>query len=333
MVFDFQKACDLIDHYILAHKLSSYNLPKSIVCWILDFLLDHKQRVRLSSDCYSEWGYVPAGVPQGTKLGPWLFAIMVNEDVNVTGDKELWKYVDDTSTAELVPKNTPSTLQNSVDEFTRKSQANKFRLNEGKCKEFRIDFSKSNNAFVPIVINNKAIEVVPSVKLLGLTLTDNLKWNAHIMEVCKKVSSRLYFLRQLKRARVPTNDLLLFYLCCTRSVVEYACEVFHYSLPQYLSNDLESLQKRAFRIICPDLSYREALERSNLPSLYNRRQSLTDELFNKLVVDSNYKLHNLLPPLNHSLPLRNSLRFYPTICKTNRLKNTFIIKNSYKYIA
>ncbi len=80
-------------------------------------------------------------------------------------------------------------------------------------------------------------------------------------------------------------------------------------------------------------SYREALKRSNVPSLYNRRQSLTDELFNKLVVDSNHKLHNLLPPLNHSLPLRNSLRFYPPICKTNRLKNTFIIKNSYKYIT
>ena len=87
---------------------------------------------------------------------------MVN-DLNVSGVEELWKYVDDTTMAELVPENTPSTLQNSVDEFTRKSQANKFRLNEDKCKEFRINFSKSNNAFVPIVINyNKAIEVVPS---------------------------------------------------------------------------------------------------------------------------------------------------------------------------
>ena len=93
------------------------------------------------------------------------------------------KYVDDTTMAELVPKNTKSMLQNSVDEYTRKSKANKFRLNEGKCKELRIDFSKSNQTIAPIIINNKTVEVVPSVKLLGVTLTDNLKWNAHIMEV------------------------------------------------------------------------------------------------------------------------------------------------------
>ncbi len=177
---------------------------------------------------------------------------MVN-DLNVSGVEELWKYVDDTTMAELVPENTPSTLQNSVDEFTRKSQANKFRLNEDKCKEFRINFSKSNNAFVPIVINyNKAIEVVPS-------------YNGGLQ---KGIFPPL-FSQTVKACQSSTNDLLQFYLCCIRSVVEYACEVFLDSLPQYLSNDLEILQKRAFRIIYPDLSYREALERSNVPSLYN----------------------------------------------------------------
>ena len=70
LLFDFRKAFDLIDHHFLAQKLSSYDFPESIMCWILDFLTNRRQRVKLSCGCVSEWRAVPAGVPQGTKLGP-----------------------------------------------------------------------------------------------------------------------------------------------------------------------------------------------------------------------------------------------------------------------
>lgn len=54
------------------------------------------QSVKLGQDCFSEWGAVMDGVPQGTKLGPWLFIVMTDElDIPET---ELWKYVDDTIT-------------------------------------------------------------------------------------------------------------------------------------------------------------------------------------------------------------------------------------------
>ena len=87
----------------------------------------------------------------------------------------------------------------------------------------------------------------------------------------KKVSSRLYFLRQLKRAKIPAKDLLTFYLTCVRPVAEYACPVFHVSLPQYLSQDLEKLQKHALRIIYPGLSYTETLSEAGIVTLFDRR--------------------------------------------------------------
>ena len=70
ILFDYRKAFDLIDHGILIDKLSRLELPPSVINWIIDFLTDRFQRVKLADDCFSEWGSVPAGVPQGTKLGP-----------------------------------------------------------------------------------------------------------------------------------------------------------------------------------------------------------------------------------------------------------------------
>ena len=63
VLFDFRKAFDRIDHNILVRKLLDYDIPNHILCWIVDFLSDRRQRVKLAEDCFSEWRYIPAGVP------------------------------------------------------------------------------------------------------------------------------------------------------------------------------------------------------------------------------------------------------------------------------
>ena len=60
-----------------------------------------------------------------------------------------------------------------------------------------------------------------------------------LSDIIKKVSSRLYFLSQLKRSGVKRTELLLFSLICIRPVTEYACPVYHDSLPHYLHSDIE----------------------------------------------------------------------------------------------
>ena len=45
-------------------------------------------------------------------------------------------------------------------------------------------------------------------------------------------------------------------------MLEYVCQAFHSSLPQYLSDDIEYIQKRALRIIYQDLSCTGILKRA-----------------------------------------------------------------------
>ena len=233
ILFDYKKAFDLIDHRLLLNQLATYDIPQWTLEWITDFLTCRKQRVKLSTDCYSEWELVPAGVPQGTKLGPWLFVVMVN-DLDIPTSK-LWRYVDDTSMAENILKGGSSTIQNDVDDLINQSEANKFQMNERKCKELQIGFSKLINQFEPIKIHNTPLEVVKSTKILGLTLSDDLKWNEHVLQIVKKARKRLYCLAQLKRSNVGTKELLQFYITCIRPITEYACPAFHNSLTMQLS--------------------------------------------------------------------------------------------------
>jgi hypothetical protein len=332
ILFDYRKAFDLIDHLILVEKLCVLDLPNCVVNWIIDFLSNRLQRTKLADDCFSEWGSVPSGVPQGTKLGPWLFLLLINDLAhNNDTNAYLWKYVDDTTSSEIVAKGHSSYSQNIVDSVAQWSLDNKLILNDEKCKELRVCFARNQEDFQPIYVNGKELEIVKSAKLLGVTVTSDLSWNAHINNVIKKAAKRLYFLVQLKRANLPRKDLVLFYITCIRSILTYAMPVFFYALPKYLQSELERLQKRALSIIDPGLTYHEALVETNIPSIVSYGDTTCRGFFDLVVNDKNNKLNKLLPPIHEtSYQLRRNRRFDIPNWSTNRFRDTFIMASAIK---
>ena len=110
-----------------------------------------------------------------------------------------------------------------------------------------------------------------------------------------KNSTILYFLRQLKKSHVATRKLLLFYITCIRSILEYGSPVFHRALTSYLSEDLARLEKRAMKIIYPELSYAKALELSWLLTLYDRKEAISAKLFDEICANQSHNLNKLLP--------------------------------------
>ena len=294
ILFDYKKAFDLTNHHILLEKLRNLSIPYNIFCWIIDSLTDKFQRVKLSNDWYSEWGRVPSGVPQGTKLGPWLFLFMI-KDLKVT-DIPIWKFVDDTTISEVVPKGSPRQVRQGVKMVENWSVQNKFQLDPDKCKELITDFKRRKQHFEPIIVNDNPVEVVHQAKILGLAISDTLSRNNHVNKITKKTNKRLYFLVQLKRANVPTTDVINFYFTCIRPILEYGAQVFHYALPGYLRETLERVQKQALSILFLGVSYYHSLELSGLISLSARRQVLCNKLFSVISEGTNHELHDLISP-------------------------------------
>ena len=95
---------------------------------------------------------------------------------------------------------------------SRKISNNWLQLNSKKCKEMRVSFLRQEPSYSPLTVNNCALEVVSSHKVLGVTIQNDLKWGTHIENIIKKASKCLHILRILKRASVPLQDLLVIYL-------------------------------------------------------------------------------------------------------------------------
>ena len=332
ILFDYRKAFDLIDHALLADKISNLAIPRAVARWTIDFLMNRKQRVKLSNDCYSEWGDVLSGIPQGTKLGPWLFCLMIN-DLDIC-DISRWKFVDDTTVAEVVSKDTESRVQVAVDVVGDWSKANGLSLNAEKCKELRIDFKKIKQPFDPVLVGGEALPIVESVKILGLVMTGTLQWKDNIRESIKKANKRLYFIVLLKRAGVNVNDVLNFYCTVIRHVLEYCAQAFHHSIPKYLADELETVQKRVLKILSPVMTYCEALEYYGLPTLFQRREDMCDKLFTSIIKDPMHKLHHLLPPKNETdYSFRTNRYFNMYVTRTNRFHNSFIPAMCRKFVG
>lgn len=258
-LIDLTKAFDCICHSILSNKLSFYGIKGKELGLIESYLQDRLQMVEVNGT-KSDFKRVIAGVPQGSVLGPFLFLVFVNDfHCNIPNCLSVL-YADDTTllNSQLNLSDAKNQIQQSMSIANLWFQANKLSVNK----------SKTENMY--FTLKNTEEQLPSSVKLLGITLDAKLTWEAHVVNVCKRLSRVVYLLRKLRDC-VSAEVLVTTYYGLFHSILTYGIRLWGNS-----SQSLSAFiwQKKAIRTIA-SLTERESCKNSfikfeilTLPSIY-----------------------------------------------------------------
>ena len=96
---------------------------------------------------------------------------------------------------------------NEMEDFCEKKE---MKIKEKKTNLMKFNFSR-NFDFPPemkLTGFNSNLEVVKEARLLGIIITDDLKWSANTSSICSKAYKKMWILRRLKVLNVG-QDLLL----------------------------------------------------------------------------------------------------------------------------
>ena len=159
------------------------------------------------------------------------------------------------------------------------------------------------------------------VKILGIKITNDLRWDVHISDVTRRASGRLFMLSMLKRHGLCVKDLVTVYVGFIRPLLEYAVPVWHPGLTEKQHYALKCIQRRACKIMLGYTysHYKEALITCNIPELKLRRDKICLDFAKKLYTSTEFR--TWLPKLRSEATgrtLRNAQKMTTQKSRTNR---------------
>ena len=165
------------------------------------------------------------------------------------------------------------------------------------------------------------------MKLLGTTITSDLRWNENTRNIVKDSNKRMQFLHRASKFTNNVWDLKKIYMLQVRSKLEQSAVVWHSSLTQKNISDLERVQKSALKLILKEryIDYKNALNVMKMDTLAIRREKLCLKFAKDCV--RNEKLHDMFPKNKkfHLMDMRSSYKFVVKKAKTERLQRSAIV--------
>ena len=144
-------------------------------------------------------------------------------------------------------------LQYYLDDTEKFTNDNRMKINAKKTKV--ILFNKARKRDFPPEVSfsdNVNLEVVSELKLVGVIVSSDLRWEKNTLYICQKAMERMWILRRMKFFNLDLEQICDTYVKEIRSILELAAPVWHSGLTVKQSRDIERVQKIALFIMLGD---------------------------------------------------------------------------------
>ena len=311
---DISKAFNRVDHSLVIQDLHDMHTPAWLLSIVFSYLSNRSMFLTYNNSQSSQ-KMLPGGGPQGAYLGGLIFIIKYNgaflrppiprpvRGPVLKSKAEKVKFVDDGTVAVSIdlkqclvpdPVNRPrpvnyhertghvlppenNLLQFYMEDTENFVEDNKMKINMKKTKV--ISFTKSRKWDFPPELkfsDGTLIEYIPDTKLVGVVLSENLRWHKNTDYICQKARQKIWILRRMVKLDLDAYTMFDVYTKEVRSVLELAVPVWHPGLTKQQSSDIERIQRISFKIILKGdyVNYKQACKYLSAETLEQRRLKL-----------------------------------------------------------
>ena len=263
---DLSKAFDTINHELLIQKLYAYGFSKDALKMINSYMSDCWQRTKIDKSS-SSWSALLKGVPQGSVLGPILFNIYLN-DLFYFLYCNICNFADDT-TSYVCDKNLNFVMQQLEQQSNialKWFEDNNMKMNASKWNLFA---SENKHEHMWAKIGDDQIWESGTIKLLDITIDNELKFDEYISNVCKKAQRKLTVQTRIKIYR-DFKILRLLFETFFDSQFKY-CPLTWMFYSRTTNNKTNKLHEKALRLVYDDCvsTFEELLEKDNWFSVHH----------------------------------------------------------------
>ena len=119
----------------------------------------------------------------------------------------------------------------------------KMKLNKNKTNNMVFNFTDKYQFNTQLTVDGEKIYTVNQTKLIGTTITNNLKWGKKNKRIDKESKHENVFTEKVSTFKPPMQDIRLIYIQYFRSMLEQSCVIWHSSLTMEQREDIERIKK------------------------------------------------------------------------------------------